>query len=120
MASALGVLLSLLLGLIMTVYGLQQFQVLLSKQGNDLMQTELKYYYGDDETLTGEDGLNFAFTLTSSSGYQLEDRYGSFYLYEMEWYLDDEGEYVYTNKEIGFHHCESGELEKRFYPVIEA
>ena len=49
LASAIGTLLSLLLAAIVASYSYQKLDVLIGKKGDEIMMTELPYFYSDDD-----------------------------------------------------------------------
>ena len=78
LASLVGIFLSLILTLFVSVYAVQKFDILLSKKDNEIMMTELKYYYDDSEAITGQDGFNLSFRLLTADETEIDATYGFF------------------------------------------
>ena len=62
-SSAVGVLLSILLLVLMGGYTAYKFDILINRKSNALTEMELRNFYGDDEKFTSADGLQVAFTV---------------------------------------------------------
>ena len=119
LASLVGILLSLIFFVVVTSYALQKLEVLIWKKDNEIMMTELRYFYGDDEAFTGQEGFDLAFGLTTEDGSEIDATYGFFYLTEEEWGHDEDGLSFFDFEPVPFHSCRPGEIDKDFYPIVD-
>ena len=95
----------------------------MNRKDNEILVTELRHFYTDDETFTAQDGFNLAFILYSDHG-ELNDTIGTFSLHSQEWATVD-GIFTANRIEYDFHTCTREELgldgeSSGFYPIIES
>ena len=91
MFSVTGILLSLILTIICVTYSVHKFDILIGRKEDDIYETLLRRAVSIDETFKASDGLAVAFGLYSVDKEPIDESYGHFNPYFLEWGLDQDG-----------------------------
>ena len=69
----------MLLSVIIVGYSAYKFDILIHRKSNELTLIQLPEYYPDDESISFDDGFNFAFGLyTQDNDFVLDESFGAF------------------------------------------
>ena len=92
--------------MIIVGYSAYKLDILIHRKSNELTLIQLPEYYPADESISFDDGFNFAFGLhTQFAGFELDDSFGRFQVASEIYGYNEEGEYYdfWSNHE--FHKC---------------
>ena len=113
--------------LVVSSYSMIQFEKLVLKEGEDILETTKEDFFDDTHELTFEDGINFAVGLSSfdtNTEPILDPQYGELVFLKRRWkFSQEEGELEDHNEVINTHTCTREELglddseNSLFYPM---
>ena len=97
--------------MIIVGYSAYKLDILIHRKSNELTLIHLPEYYPDDESISFEDGFNFAFgLLTQFEDFELDESFGRFHIATEAYGYNQEGEYYSFWSHHEFHKCSKQEI----------